>query len=134
MPAKDRWPLSIFRVRFCHQPVDLFLGLNDGAHMMMERQLHALDFGNLAQTVQTDGKFLPLFLVHHVLTALNGLIQSALNAVALLGYTDAGCANFQEEVALPDESFFGFFVGSTDQEGRKPLIADGHTPQIQGLL
>ena len=91
-------------VGYFHELVDLCLGLNTRAHMMMHGEVHSFLFGKSAHLIEALCYESPL------LVGVNGLLAEdadalALDGVALLGGADDLCAESVQEISVLDKGF-----------------------------
>ena len=116
-----------------HEAVDLFLSLDNCAHVVMECKSHIHFLSNLTQFAEACGQSLPLIVVHDIFAFQDGL-GLALDAVALLGSADDAGAYIVQEITLFDKLFLDFLIGLCKQEGGEPLVADDHVTKVKSFL
>ena len=113
-----------------HQLVDLFGCLDAGAHMVMDRKVHTLFFGEAAHFVEALADQFPLLVGIDRLFAEDGN-GFALNGVALLGSADDFCAERVQKIAVFDKRFDRGVVAFAQKQRGEPRVADTHAAHVE---
>ena len=117
-----------------HKFVDFRGGLNAGAHVVMQTDLHPLLRRQAAEGVIAFRHPLPLFVAEARLRIAEDRFIQPLYAAALLGAANHFRPHRMKEVHVIDEFINGFFPLAVGEKGAEPGVADLNAANIQHRL